>query len=164
MDWLDQNLDAYRIIAEMLGQLRGVIHKTLTAIYGNEWTVKGMPKTVFDRLVASKERERSIDWYESEYQELIDYAVFLDFLEIIENNPRAFPQFTGLAPNSSLLHARFLELDVMRAKLGRGRPISESELSFLSTFHLRLRSAAVAEVELPPDAAEAPADQADVEG
>jgi hypothetical protein len=69
------------------------------------------------------------------------YALFQDILEILENNPEAFPQVTGLAPTAALLNARFLELEVMRAKLGRARPISETELSFLGTFHLRFRKA-----------------------
>jgi outer membrane biosynthesis protein TonB len=66
----------------------------------------------------------------------------------------------GLAPSTALLNARFLELDVMRAKLGRARPISETELSFLGTFHLRFRKAAQEAqeeaVEAPPPPSEQP--------
>jgi hypothetical protein len=48
----------------------------------------------------------------------------------------------------------------MRAKLGRARPISETELSFLGTFHLRFRKAvqeakeAADDVPSPPEPAE----------
>jgi hypothetical protein len=107
-----------------------------------EWYQKGLPAEVYKRLVAAKEREKSIDWYEGQYQELLDYAVFADLIEILENNTELFESFLGLAPSTTLLNARFLELDVMRAKLGRARPISETELSFLGTFHLRFRKAA----------------------
>jgi hypothetical protein len=56
----------------------------------------------------------------------------------------------------ALLEARFIELDVMRAKLGRARPISETELSFLGTFHLRFRKAAAETAPLPRSEPEAP--------
>jgi outer membrane biosynthesis protein TonB len=83
----------------------------------------------------------------------MDYAVFADLIEILEHNPEAFPSFMSLAPSTALLNARFLELDVMRAKLGRARPISETELSFLGTFHLRFRKAAQEAAEDGGDAA-----------
>ena len=142
MEWLEQNIDAYRIVSEILGDLRLTVRQRLEHIHGEEWYKKGLPEDVFKRLIAAKEREKSIDWYEGQYQEIMDYAVFADLLEILEHSPEAFPSFTGLAPSTSLLNARFLELDVMRAKLGRARPISETELSFLGTFHLRFRKAA----------------------
>jgi len=142
MEWLEQNIDAYRIVSEILGELRMTVRQRLEQIHGEEWYRKGLPEDVFKRLIAAKEREKSIDWYEGQYQEIMDYAVFADLLEILEYSPEAFPSFTSLAPSTSLLNARFLELDVMRAKLGRARPISETELSFLGTFHLRFRKAA----------------------
>jgi outer membrane biosynthesis protein TonB len=142
MEWLEQNIDAYRIVSEILGELRMTVRQRLEKIHGEEWYREGLPEDVFKRLIAAKEREKSIDWYEGQYQQIMDYAVFADLLEILEHNPEAFPSFTGLAPSSALLNARFLELDVMRAKLGRARPISETELSFLGTFHLRFRKAA----------------------
>jgi outer membrane biosynthesis protein TonB len=142
MEWLEQNIDAYRIVSEILGELRMTVRQRLEKIHGEEWYREGLPEDVFKRLIAAKEREKSIDWYEGQYQQIMDYAVFVDLLEILEHNSEAFPSFTGLAPSSALLNARFLELDVMRAKLGRARPISETELSFLGTFHLRFRKAA----------------------
>ena len=142
MEWLEQNIDAYRIVSEILGELRLTVRQRLENLHGEEWYRKGLPEDVFKRLIAAKEREKSIDWYEGQYQEIMDYAVFADLIEILEHSPEAFPSFLGLAPSTALLNARFLELDVMRAKLGRARPISETELSFLGTFHLRFRKAA----------------------
>ena len=142
MEWLEQNIDAYRIVSEILGELRLTVRQRLEQIHGEEWYRKGLPDEVFKRLIAAKEREKSIDWYEGQYQQIMDYAVFADLLEILEHSPEAFSSFTNLAPSTALLNARFLELDVMRAKLGRARPISETELSFLGTFHLRFRKAA----------------------
>ena len=141
MEWLEQNIDAYRIVAEILTELREAVKLGLEAKHGDTWYRDGLPDGLFDRLVAAKEREQAIDWYESEYQQIMDYAVFPDLLEILEENAGTFPGIMGLAPSTSLLNARFLELEVMRAKLGRTRPISETELSFLGTFHLRFRKA-----------------------
>ena len=142
MDWLEQNIDAYRIISKILGELRTTIREVLERVYGDDWHRKGLPEEVFDRLVAAKEREQSIDWYEEQYQQIMDYATFLDLIAIIEKNSDCFPEIVNLAPSVALLQARFLELDVMRAKVGRARPISETELSFLGTFHVRFRKAA----------------------
>lgn len=141
MEWLEQNIDAYRIVAEVLTELREAVKNGLKAKYGDTWYRDGLPAGLLDRLVAAKEREQAIDWYESHYQQVMDYAVFPDLLEILEENAETFPGIMGLAPSTALLHARFLELEVMRAKLGRTRPISETELSFLGTFHLRFRRA-----------------------
>ncbi|MDX2436354.1 MAG: hypothetical protein QNL88_04805 [Acidobacteriota bacterium] len=141
MTWLEQNIDAYRIVSEILGDLRRAIRGGLEAVFGDAWYRDGLPTEVFDRLVAAKEREKSIDWYEGQYQQIMDYAVFADLVEILEHNTDHFSELIALAPSEALLQARFVELDVMRAKLGRARPISETELSFLGTFHLRFRKA-----------------------
>jgi len=141
MDWLEQNLDAYRIIAEILEDLRETLRQRLDQVHGQKWYEDGLPEGLLDRLVGRKEEEKAIDWYESEYQQIMNYALFPDLLEILEHNSELFPQIVGLAPTGTLLNARFLELEVMRAKLGRARPISETELSFLGTFHLRFRKA-----------------------
>jgi hypothetical protein len=141
MEWLDQNLDAYRIIAEILNDLREVVRDELEAIHGKTWYKEGLPNGLLDRLIEIKEKEKAIDWYESEYQQVMNYAVFPDLLEILEASAASFPHIMQLAPTTTLLHARFLELEVMRSKLGRARPISDTELAFLGTFHLRFRKA-----------------------
>ena len=139
MEWLDQNLDAYRVLAEILNDLRTEIQKELERVHGPDWFRSGLPADVFDRLVSSKEGATAIDWYETEYQKIMDFAVFPDFFEILEFNRDHFPLLLELVPSESLLQARFLELEVLRSKVGRARPIGEAELSFLMTFHKRFR-------------------------
>jgi hypothetical protein len=141
VEWLEQNLDAYRIIAEILKDLREVLRTELEQRHGKQWYKDGFPDGLLDRLVEIKEKEKAIDWYESEYQQIMSYAVFPDLLHILERNADQFAHIMRLAPTTTLLHARFLELEVMRSKLGRARPISETELAFLGTFHLRFRKA-----------------------
>jgi hypothetical protein len=155
VDWLEQNLDAYRIIAEILNDLRRVLRLQLETAHGKNWYKSGLPDGLLDRLIDIKEKEKAIDWYESEYQQIMDYAVFPDLLQILEHSADGFPQIMRLAPTSALLHARFLELEVMRAKLGRARPISDTELAFLGTFHLRFRKA-IEEFQVQQPAAKAP--------
>jgi hypothetical protein len=67
----------------------------------------------------------------------MDFAVFPDFYEIIEHNSEHFPALLDVVPSPPMFQARFLELEVLRSKIGRARPISEGELSFLKTFHAR---------------------------
>ena len=141
MDWIEQNLDAYRVIAEILTDLRPLVRERLEARHGKEWFRDGIPSAIFERLIQNKEQEASIDWYENRYQEVISYAVFPDLFEIICGNPGLFDPILKLAPSQSLLNTRFLELEVMRSKIGRARRVSEAEINFLTSFHLRFRRA-----------------------
>ncbi len=167
MDWIEQNLDAYRVIAEILTDLRPLVRKRLESGFGREWFRDGIPEDIFERLIRNKEQEASIDWYENRYQEVISYAVFPDLFEIISANPDLFGPILKLAPSPSLVNTRFLELEVMRSKIGRAREVSEAEINFLTSFHLRFRRAIAELRESSPDgetdAAEAtPAGDADV--
>lgn len=151
MDWLERNLEAYRLVADILTDLRDTLRRDLEAIHGGTWFRTGLPPGLLDRLIAAKEEEKSIDWYESEYQQVIDYAVFPDLLEILEHNAEHFRDLMVLAPSQALLHARFLELEVIRNKLGRTRPVSDGEVAFLKTFHGRFRRAVDLRAQGAPD-------------
>ena len=141
MDWLEQNIDAYRILAELLTELRAVLASGLKDKYGADWALEGLPSSVFDELVQSKEDESAVDWYEDEYQELFNYTTFSQLLEILQASPDLFPCLSELVPTPSLLTARFMELEVLRLKVGRARPVGEVELNFLMKFHLHFRKA-----------------------
>lgn len=141
MEWLERNLEAYRLVTEVLSELRATMRRDLERIHGESWFRVALPDGLLDRLIESKEREKAIDWYESEYQQVIDYALFSDLLEIIELNAEHFQYIVRLAPSMALLHARFLELEVIRSKLGRTRPVSDGEVAFLRTFHKRFQAA-----------------------
>ncbi len=141
MEWLERNLEAYRLLAQVLTELRTTLRRDLERIHGETWFRTGLPDGMLDRLIDAKEREKAIDWYENEYQEVMDYAVFPDLFEVLELNAEHFPDITRLAPSLALLHARFLELEVIRGKLGRTRPVSDGEVAFLGTFHSRFEAA-----------------------
>ncbi len=156
MDGVEQNIDAYRIVFEILNEMRSMLRHELERVHGRDWPRAGLPRQVLERLIERKEKEKSIDWYETEYQELTDFAGFEDLLHILEHNSTLLGEVRKLAPSPALLHARFLELEVMCSKLGLARPISENELSFLGTFHLRFRKALEAQGAAPQAVAAPP--------
>ncbi len=141
MDWVEQNIDAYRILTDILTQLRKVLAEGLKENYGGDWASEGLPASVFDELVRTKEDESAVDWYEDEYQELFNYTTFAQLREILLASPDLFPCLSGLLPTPSLLTARFMELEVLRRKIGRARPVGDVELNFLMKFHLHFRKA-----------------------
>jgi len=153
MEWLEQNLDAYRIIAELLHDLRVAIRSKLIKVHGSQWYKTGIDAEVFDHLVASKEGSTEISWYETEYQEIIVFAQFPDLLAMLQRNKKHFPELLGLVQTPSLLEARFLELEALRLKLAAARAINDAEVSFLANFHSRFRRA------LHEGASESPADR-----
>lgn len=149
MDWLQLNLDSYRIVAELLKDLRVALREDLEQIHGTQWFRSGLSEDVFNRLIDRKESENAIDWHDREYQELIDFMGFSDLAEILDQNPNCLTVLNTIAPSRSLLQARLLELEVIRRRLGMTRPISESQLSFLANFHVRLHRAMSAESSTP---------------
>ncbi len=159
---LEQNLDAYRVLADILRRLRGAVRDALEARHGGDWHRLPELADVVDRLIERKEREKAIDWYSTEYQALMDFATFQDLLEIFENLPGLIPQIKILVPSRHLMHARMLELETLREKIAMAREITEGEISFLTTFHQRFRKA-MNEIEqsgpLPPVRDEAPAEE-----
>ena len=55
MDWLEQNLDAYRIIAEILEDLRETLRLRLDQVHGQKWYETSLPDGLLDRLVVRKD-------------------------------------------------------------------------------------------------------------
>ncbi len=141
MSVLEQNLDAYAVLSDILYMLRARVGEALEERCPDGWYRDPSLTGVVDRLIARKEREKAIDWYSSEYQALIEFASFEDILEILEKHEELVPQLKTLVPSPHLLHARMLELEALREKLAMARAITENELSFLTTFHQRFRRA-----------------------
>ncbi len=139
MPLAEQSLDAFRVIAEILADLRHAFYRRLKSAHGQSWYRDGIPDQLFERLVSRKETEKSIDWYNNEYQELIDFSTFEDLLGMFEANQEIMDFLKPLAPNSQMLHVRFLELEALRNKVALARTVSDSELAFLLTFQQRLR-------------------------
>jgi len=141
MSVLEQNLDAYAVLSDILYTLRERVNEALEDRCPDGWHREPSLATLVDRLIARKEREKAIDWYSSEYQALIEFTSFEDILEILEKHGDLVPQLKVLVPSPHLLHARMLELEALREKLAMARAVTENELSFLTTFHQRFRKA-----------------------
>ncbi len=139
MEEVEQNLDGYRVLADVLHTLRRLVHEALDTQFTSDWHRLPKFSEVVDCLIERKEREKAIDWYTTEYQDLIDFATFKDLLKILEAEPELLPQLKFLVPSAHLLHARMLELETLREKIAMARSITDGELSFLATFHQRFR-------------------------
>lgn len=137
----EQNVEAYRMLGEIIVGLREAVVSALLEAYGKEWYRSGLPEPVFARLVERKEREKAVDMYDTTYFKIIDYALFGDILDIAQDLPEPVPLLETIVPDPQLLRARLLELQALQEKLAGLRGISESEVAFLSHFHRRMKQA-----------------------
>lgn len=136
---LDRNLDAYRTCAEAMVRLRRFLRQQLNggdpADNGSTW----VPDELRAHLVQRQEREQGIHWGLGESCDLLDFAGFTNLFEIIAANDHLVQLFSSLAPDVNLLRSRFLEMDTAFNRVAFVRPVSESELEFLTSFDERLR-------------------------
>ncbi len=47
MDWMEQNIDASRVMAEILRDFRALFRQTLETIHGSDWFETGIPNPTF---------------------------------------------------------------------------------------------------------------------
>ena len=66
--------------------MRRIIHRGLEKVSGKTWYLDGCPPGLFEQLVERKEKEKAIDRFGGEYQELITFASLDDLAAIIEYN------------------------------------------------------------------------------
>ncbi len=135
----DSNLEAYQLMAEILITMRKVVHRGLEKAVGETWWVDGCPPHVFERMVARKEIEISIDRFDREYQELISFASLDDLAEIIEYSEDLAHLLEKIEPKSATLVERFRQLETLRLKLDATVPLSEEDLDNLLEYHQEFR-------------------------
>ena len=135
----DSNLEAYQLMAEILITMRKVVHRGLEKAVGETWWVDGCPPHVFERMVARKEIEISIDRFDREYQELISFASLDDLAEIIEFSNDLAHLLEKIEPKSATLVERFRQLETLRLKLDATVPLSEEDLDDLLEYHQEFR-------------------------
>jgi len=135
----DSNLEAYQLMAEILITMRKVVHRGLEKAVGETWWVDGCPPHVFDRMVARKESEISIDRFDREYQELISFASLDDLAEIIESSEELAHLLEKIKPQGETLVERFRHLETLRLKLDATVPLSEEDLDDLLQYHQEFR-------------------------
>ena len=135
----DSNLEAYQLMAEILITMRKVVHRGLKKAVGENWFSDGCPPHVFERMVARKESEISIDRFDREYQELISFASLDDLAEIIEFSEELAHLLEKIEPRGATLVERFRQLETLRLKLDATVPLSEEDLDNLLQYHQEFR-------------------------
>jgi len=163
----DSNLEAYELMAEILITMRKVVHRGLKKAIGETWYVDGCPPHVFERMVARKESEISIDRFDREYQELISFASLDDLAEIIEFSEELAHLLEKIEPKGATHVERFRQLETLRLKLDATVTLSEEDLDNLLDYHQEFRESIAnpkkkpkAKDELKPSSAAA--DEAEV--
>ncbi len=136
---IDANVEAYRAAAQGLRRLRAFVRDALQLSLGASWQERGIPEPVRDHLRQRRERETAVSWHLPEGADSLDYAGFADLLEIVNCNPELLDRFLSFVPDGSMLRTRFLELDVLLARIAYARVVSESELEFLVSFFEKVR-------------------------
>lgn len=140
MSKLDLNLDAYRLIVDLLNRLRGVVRGRLRELAGESWEER-IPEDLRLFLAQRRLREQGVSWFRTDSCDLLDYASFLDLAEILVANPTLLEKADWLPTSGreAMLRVRFLELDTIFQRVAYARPISEIEMELLAAFGERLR-------------------------
>lgn len=140
-DWIEANLEAFRGLTEVIAALRERLRADLAAGHGEEWFTRGVPDGVRERLAGKKDREDTVAWYSSGERELFEYVDFFDMVEILEGQGPGIELLAGVFPQSQILRARLMELQVVAQKLGHAHPVADEELSLLANLRGRLNLA-----------------------
>ncbi len=136
---LENNVQAYRTMAEMLLGLRKIVLHGLRKQCGDRWPTEGCPAKVYERLVQRKETEQAIERLSEEDEDLMSFATFADLAETIEGNEHLAALLHNLAPSAEVLCARLIDLEALRGKLARGILLNPEELDLLFRYSGHLR-------------------------
>ena len=156
----DPTTEAYQILADLLVTIRRVIHRGLEKVSGKTWYLDGCPPGLFEQLVERKEKEKAIDRFSGEYQELITFASLDELAEIIEYNGDLTKLLASLEPEGSPMIDRLREIEALRLKMAASVPFDDGDLEAITRYHrefrdsLTRRKRAPEEVTPPPEASE----------
>lgn len=140
MGKLDLNLDAYRLMADLLHRLRKAIRQELQAKAGDRWH-ELIPEDLRLFLSQRRQREQSVSWFYTDNADLLDYASFADLAQILTSQPAFLGKLDWLPPSGreAMLRVRFMELDTIFQRVAYARPVGELELELLSNLGERVR-------------------------
>ena len=137
----DSNAEAYQVMAEILVNVRRIVHRGLEKVVGKTWYLDGCPPGLFERLVERKENEIAIDHFDGEYQELITFASLDDLAEIIEFNEDLSNLLAAISPKNTTIIDRLREIETLRLKLAATAPLDDSDIDNLLDYHHDFREA-----------------------
>lgn len=140
MGKLDLNLDAYRLIADLLHRLRKTVRQELQAKAGDGWH-ELIPEDLRLFLTQRRQREQSVSWFHTDNADLLDYAAFADLAEILASQPDLLEKldWLPLSGREAMLRVRFMELDTIFQRVAYARPVGELELELLSNLGERVK-------------------------
>ncbi len=159
----DPTTEAYQILADLLVTTRRVIHKGLEKVSGKTWYLDGCPPGLFEQLVERKEKEKAIDRFSGEYQELITFASLDDLAAIIEYNDDLAKLLASIEPEGSPMIDRLREIEALRLKMAASVPFDDDDFEAITRYHrefrdsLTRRKRAPEEVTPPPSPRDEPA-------
>jgi hypothetical protein len=157
---LDLNLDAYRLIAELLSRLRQAIRHELRQRAGDAWE-ELLPEDLRLFLTQRRQREQGVSWFATDSFDLLDYAGFAEAAEILAATPSLLQRLDWLPPTNreTMLRVRFLELDTVFQRVAYARPVSELEMELLAGLGERVKRSleGIAPAKEPPTPKPAPA-------
>lgn len=158
MGKLDLNLDAYRLIAELLHRVRNAVRERLQEMVGDAWEDR-IPGDLRLFLTQRRLREQGVSWFRTDSCDLLDYANFFDLAEILAANPALLEQVDWLPATGreAMLRVRFLELDTVFQRVAYARPVSELEMELLAGLGERIRKSFGRPAKTPTPVAPAPA-------
>jgi hypothetical protein len=136
----DLNIDAYRIMAEILVTVRRIIQRGLEKASGASWYLDGCPTALFERLIARKENEVAIDRFDRDYQELLSYASMDDLAEIIEYNRDLAHLLSNIEPEGTSMAERCRQIETLRLKLDAAVPFGEDDVEALLGYYQDFQS------------------------
>lgn len=151
MPTADLNIEAYRIIGDILAALREATRRALIDLFGERWFEVAVPRELLDRLIARKEREKAVNAYNGDYFAVIEFADFADIAEIHDLKPEIATFLHPVSPNAQVRRTRMIELQSLHEKLAGMRDVNDAELAFLRNFHNRLAGIVVAMQDFKPD-------------
>jgi hypothetical protein len=135
----EPTIEAYQILADLLVTIRRVIHRGLEKASGKTWYLDGCPPGLFEQLVERKEKEKAVDRFSGEYQELITFASLDDLAAIIEYNSDLAKLLESLEPQGAPMIERLREIEALRLKMAASVPFDEGDLEAIARYHSEFR-------------------------
>lgn len=145
------NVEAYRLLGDILTALRAALRVGLEREYGPRWFAEALPPPLLTRLVERKEREKAVSVFDGSYFTLLEYTDFVDLREICVAHPAVATFLKAFGGNPQICQARFLELQGLHEKLAGLRDVNDAELSFLQHLARRLHQVLDPSAQAEPD-------------
>lgn len=135
----ERNVEAYHIVADMLVNLRRIMHRGLEKCAGKTWYLDACPPGIYENLISRKEREAAIDRFSRDYEQIINFATFSELAEILEFNSDLKVLLASLEPEGATLVDRLREMEIIRVKMAEARAFGDDDIEVLGEYHREFR-------------------------